>query len=47
MTLLPGDVLMLGVSAGAPRVRPGQQCRIVIEGIGELVNHFAREGYTA
>jgi 5-oxopent-3-ene-1,2,5-tricarboxylate decarboxylase/2-hydroxyhepta-2,4-diene-1,7-dioate isomerase len=47
MTLLPGDVLMLGVSAGAPRVRPGQQCRIVIEGIGELVNHFAREGHTA
>jgi 5-oxopent-3-ene-1,2,5-tricarboxylate decarboxylase/2-hydroxyhepta-2,4-diene-1,7-dioate isomerase len=47
MTLLPGDVLMLGVSAGAPRVRAGQQSRIVIEGIGELVNHFASEGHTA
>jgi 5-oxopent-3-ene-1,2,5-tricarboxylate decarboxylase / 2-hydroxyhepta-2,4-diene-1,7-dioate isomerase len=47
MTLLPGDVLMLGVSAGAPRVRAGQQSRIVIEGIGELVNHFANEGLTA
>ena len=47
MTLLPGDVLMLGVSAGAPRVRAGQQSRIVIEGIGELVNHFATEGQAA
>lgn len=47
MTLLPGDVLMLGASAGAPRVRAGQQSRIVIEGIGELVNHFVSEGHTA
>lgn len=47
MTLLPGDVLMLGVSAGAPRVRAGQQSRIVIEGIGELVNHFVNEGHSA
>jgi 5-oxopent-3-ene-1,2,5-tricarboxylate decarboxylase/2-hydroxyhepta-2,4-diene-1,7-dioate isomerase len=47
MTLLPGDVLMLGVSAGAPRVRAGQRSRIVIEGIGELVNHYGREGDAA
>ena len=47
MTLLPGDVLMLGVSAGAPRVRAGQQSRIVIAGIGELVNHFSSKGHTA
>ncbi len=47
MTLLPGDVLMLGASAGAPRVRVGQQSRIVIEGLGELVNHFVSEGRTA
>ena len=44
MTLLPGDVLMLGVSAEAPRVRAGQQARISIEGIGDLVNHFVQEG---
>ena len=44
MTLCPGDVLMLGVSANAPRVRAGQQSRIVIEGIGALVNHFSSEG---
>jgi 5-oxopent-3-ene-1,2,5-tricarboxylate decarboxylase/2-hydroxyhepta-2,4-diene-1,7-dioate isomerase len=47
MTLLPGDVLMLGASAGAPRIRAGQQSRIVIDGIGDLVNHFASEGHTA
>jgi 5-oxopent-3-ene-1,2,5-tricarboxylate decarboxylase / 2-hydroxyhepta-2,4-diene-1,7-dioate isomerase len=47
MTLQPGDVLMLGVSAGAVRVRAGQQCRIVISEVGELVNHFSSEGSIA
>lgn len=47
MTLLPGDVLMLGVSAGAPRVRAGQQSRIVINGVGELISHFVSEGHAA
>lgn len=40
MTLQPGDVLMLGTSAGAARVRAGQQACSAIEGIGALVNHF-------
>ena len=44
MTLSPGDVLMLGVSAGAPRVRAGQQVRIAIEGVGQLENRFVTEG---
>ncbi|MES2511614.1 MAG: fumarylacetoacetate hydrolase family protein [Pseudomonadota bacterium] len=44
MTLSPGDVLMLGVSAGAPRVRAGQQVRIEIEGVGHLENQFISEG---
>ncbi|WP_198970712.1 fumarylacetoacetate hydrolase family protein [Xylophilus sp. ASV27] len=44
MTLSPGDVLMLGVSAGAPRVRAGQQVRIEIEGLGQLDNRFVPEG---
>jgi len=44
MTLQPGDVLMPGASAEAPRVRAGQSVRITIEGIGELVNHFVHEG---
>jgi len=44
MTLAPGDVLMLGVSAGAPRVRAGQQVAIEIDGLGRLENRFVAEG---
>jgi 5-oxopent-3-ene-1,2,5-tricarboxylate decarboxylase/2-hydroxyhepta-2,4-diene-1,7-dioate isomerase len=44
MTLSPGDVLLLGASAGAPRVRAGQHSCIAIEGLGELRNHFIAEG---
>ena len=40
MTLRPGDVLMLGASAGAPLVGAGQTVAIEIEGLGRLVNHF-------
>ena len=36
MTLQPGDVLMLGVKAGAPRVRAGQCFSIEAEGLGVL-----------
>lgn len=46
MTLSPGDVLLLGASAGAPRVRAGQSTRIAIAGLGELHNHFIAEGAT-
>lgn len=38
MTLHPGDVLMIGVAPGAPRVRAGQLVAIEIEGVGRLVN---------
>lgn len=44
MTLSPGDVLLLGPSAGAPRARAGQQTRIEIDGLGQLDNHFVAEG---
>lgn len=44
MTLSPGDVLLLGASAGAPRVRAGQRVRIEIDGLGQLDNHFIAEG---
>lgn len=47
MTLHPGDVLMLGVSAGAPRVGVGQTSRIVISGIGALLNHYVAPGAAA
>lgn len=36
MTLSPGDVLMLGVSAGAPKVAGGHQVAITVEGLGSL-----------
>lgn len=38
MTLLPGDILAVGVAAPAPRVRAGQRARIEIEGLGRLEN---------
>lgn len=47
MTLSPGDILMLGVSAGAPRAAAGQRTRIEIEGIGQLENRFIAEGAQA
>lgn len=43
MTLAAGDVLMLGVAAGAPRARPGQRVRIHIEGVGTLENPLVAE----
>ena len=36
MTLHPGDVLMLGVAAGAPHARAGQRFAVACEGIGRL-----------
>jgi 5-oxopent-3-ene-1,2,5-tricarboxylate decarboxylase / 2-hydroxyhepta-2,4-diene-1,7-dioate isomerase len=43
MTLSPGDVLMLGVPAGAPRARGGQRVSITIAGVGTLENHLVAE----
>jgi 5-oxopent-3-ene-1,2,5-tricarboxylate decarboxylase / 2-hydroxyhepta-2,4-diene-1,7-dioate isomerase len=43
MTLFPGDVLMLGVSADAPTARSGQRVRIAIEHLGELENSLISE----
>ena len=47
MTLAPGDILLLGVSAGAPRVRAGQELCIAIDGLGQLHNRFISEGVQA
>jgi len=38
MTLSPGDLLMIGVPEGAPRLRTGQRATISIEGVGALTN---------
>jgi 5-oxopent-3-ene-1,2,5-tricarboxylate decarboxylase/2-hydroxyhepta-2,4-diene-1,7-dioate isomerase len=40
MTLIPGDVLALGVARPAPRVRAGQCVDIVAEPLGTLSNQF-------
>ena len=47
MTLAPGDVLMLGVAAGAPRARAGQRVSIAIDGLGRLDNPLVAEGARA
>lgn len=43
MTLVPGDVLMVGVAAGAPRARAGQRVTIAIDGLGRLDNPLVAE----
>jgi 5-oxopent-3-ene-1,2,5-tricarboxylate decarboxylase / 2-hydroxyhepta-2,4-diene-1,7-dioate isomerase len=47
MTLAPGDVLLLGVAADAPRARAGQHIAIEIDGLGRLENHLVAEGSAA
>jgi 5-oxopent-3-ene-1,2,5-tricarboxylate decarboxylase/2-hydroxyhepta-2,4-diene-1,7-dioate isomerase len=44
MTLFPGDVLTIGVAAGAPRARAGQTVTITIHGVGELENTLVAGG---
>lgn len=44
MTLHPGDVLSIGVAAGAPLAKAGQKVSIAIEGIGQLENMLVAEG---
>ena len=43
MTLRPGDVLMVGVAAGAPRARAGQRVTITIDGVGVLETPLVAE----
>ncbi len=47
MTLAPGDLLLVGVPPGAPRVRAGQGVAIEIDGVGRLENGFIAEAATA
>jgi len=47
MTLQPGDILMLGVAAGAPRARASQRVAIEIDGLGRLENTVAAEEVAA
>jgi 5-oxopent-3-ene-1,2,5-tricarboxylate decarboxylase/2-hydroxyhepta-2,4-diene-1,7-dioate isomerase len=43
MTLHPGDVLSIGVAAGAPKAKAGQRVAIHIEGVGTLENTLIQE----
>ncbi|MBN3809948.1 fumarylacetoacetate hydrolase family protein [Paraburkholderia sp. Ac-20347] len=43
MTLMPGDVLSVGVAANAPRARAGQRVGIAINGLGCLENPLIAE----
>jgi 5-oxopent-3-ene-1,2,5-tricarboxylate decarboxylase/2-hydroxyhepta-2,4-diene-1,7-dioate isomerase len=43
MTLRPGDILLLGASAGAPTACAGQRVAVAIEGLGELENPLVGE----
>ena len=47
MTLAPGDVLSVGVAAGAPRARAGQRATIAIDGLGRLDNPLVAEATVA
>jgi 5-oxopent-3-ene-1,2,5-tricarboxylate decarboxylase/2-hydroxyhepta-2,4-diene-1,7-dioate isomerase len=44
MTLFAGDVLTVGVAAGAPRARAGQTVTITIRGVGQLENLLVAGG---
>lgn len=43
MTLQPGDVLLVGVPPGAPRVRAGQSVAVEIDALGRLENTVVAE----
>ena len=44
MTLHPGDILSIGISANSPHARAGQRVSITIDGIGQLENTLVSEG---
>jgi 5-oxopent-3-ene-1,2,5-tricarboxylate decarboxylase/2-hydroxyhepta-2,4-diene-1,7-dioate isomerase len=44
MTLVPGDVVLVGVAAGAPLARAGQRVTVTIDGVGTLENRLVGEG---
>jgi 2-keto-4-pentenoate hydratase/2-oxohepta-3-ene-1,7-dioic acid hydratase in catechol pathway len=40
MTLLPGDIILVGTSIGIGTMKPGSTVEVEIDGIGTLVNRF-------
>jgi 5-oxopent-3-ene-1,2,5-tricarboxylate decarboxylase/2-hydroxyhepta-2,4-diene-1,7-dioate isomerase len=43
MTLHPGDILSIGVSAHAPLAHAGQRVTITVDGVGQLENTLVSE----
>lgn len=43
MTLHPGDILSIGVSARAPHAHVGQRVTVAIDGVGQLENTLVSE----
>ena len=39
MTLYPGDIITTGTPGGIGPMKSGDEIKVVIEGIGELVNY--------
>ena len=39
MTLLPGDVITTGTPSGVGQIKPGDEVKIVIENVGELISY--------
>lgn len=44
ITLVPGDVIIMGTDGQAPRIAPGDRIAIEIDGIGTLSNPVVRAG---
>lgn len=44
MTLLPGDILMLGTPPGVSEIHPGDTVTVEVEGLDSLVNPVIAEG---
>jgi 2-keto-4-pentenoate hydratase/2-oxohepta-3-ene-1,7-dioic acid hydratase in catechol pathway len=44
MTLLPGDLILMGTPAGAGLLAPGDVVEVNIEGVGTLRNPVVAEG---
>jgi 2-keto-4-pentenoate hydratase/2-oxohepta-3-ene-1,7-dioic acid hydratase in catechol pathway len=40
VTLEPGDVIACGTSIGVGSMKPGSEVRVVIDGVGELINRY-------
>jgi 5-oxopent-3-ene-1,2,5-tricarboxylate decarboxylase/2-hydroxyhepta-2,4-diene-1,7-dioate isomerase len=43
MTLLPGDILLVGVPENPPLARAGDSVRVEVQGVGQIENRIVAE----